>query len=81
MAEWLRWLISLSPLTIRSSFEPAVTGVGSSPTRVTSETSQVLLAGVSEWFRFPGYLGPIFKPHLLTLARLDMSEIIVERDV
>ena len=51
----------------------AVSGVGSSPSLATCETSQVLLAGVS--VGFPGVF-----PFLPTyrLARLDMSEIILK---
>ena len=51
----------------------AVTGVGSSPTLATCETSQVLLAGVSDGF--PGVLP--FCP-TYGLARLDVSEIILK---
>ena len=51
----------------------AVTGVGSSPALATCETSQVLLAGVSGGF--PGVLP--FRP-TYRLARLDMSEIVLE---
>ena len=53
-----------------------MTGVGSSPALATCETSQVLLAGVSGGF--PGVLP--FRP-MYRLARLDMSEIILKRDV
>ena len=58
-----------------SSFDhlTAVTGVGSSPALSTSETSQVLLVGVSGGF--PGVLP--FRP-TYRLARLDMSEIILK---
>ena len=48
-------------------------GVGSGPALATSETSQVLLAGVSGGF--PGVLP--FRPTYL-LARLDMNEIILK---
>ena len=51
----------------------AVSGVGSSPTLATCETSQVLLVGVSGGF--PGVLPfcPTYR-----LARVDMSEIILK---
>ena len=69
------WLLSVSrTITMHLT---AVTGVGSSPTRITSETSQVLLAGCVRWF-FPGYSR--FRP-TFWLARLNMSEINLERDV
>ena len=51
----------------------AVTGVGSSPALATCETSQVLLAGVSDGF--PGVL-PFRRTY--QLACLDMSEIILK---
>ena len=54
-------------------YTTAVSGVGSSPTLATCETSQVLLAGVSGGF--PGVL--LFHP-TYRLARLDMSEIILK---
>ena len=50
-----------------------MTGVGSRPALATCETSQVLLAGVSGGF--PGVLP--FRP-TYSLARLDMSEIILK---
>ena len=50
-----------------------MSGVGSSPALATSETSQVLLAGVSGGF--PGVLN--VSPHL-PIGRLDMSEIILK---
>ena len=53
-----------------------VSGVGSSPALATCETNQVLLAGVSGGF--PGVLP--FRP-TYRLARLDMSEIILQGDV
>ena len=53
-----------------------MSGVGSSPALATCETSQVLLPGVSGGF--PGVLQ--FRP-TYRLARLDMSEIILKRDV
>ena len=53
-----------------------MTGVGLSPALATCETSQVLLAGVSGGF--PG-VHP-FRP-TYRLACLDMSEIILKRDV
>ena len=53
-----------------------MTGVGSSPTRVTSETSQVLLAGVSGGFS----RGTPFSPHLLIgSSRYEWNNL--ERDV
>ena len=54
----------------------AVSSVGLSPALATCETSQVLLAGVSGGF--PGVL-PFRSTY--RLARLDMSEIILKRDV
>ena len=50
-----------------------MSGVGLSPALATCETSQVLLAGVSGGF--PGVLP--FRP-TYRLARLDMSEIILQ---
>ena len=63
MAEWV-W--SFDHLT-------AVTGVSSSPALATCETSQVLLAAVSDGS--PGVLP--FRP-TYRLARLDMSEIVLK---
>ena len=74
VAEWLRWLIHYRPW----SFDhlTAVTGVGSSPTRVTSGTSQVLLARESG-----GFSGVLpFSPHLLIgSSRYEWNNL--ERDV
>ena len=64
MAEWVRSL-NFSALN-HSIISPAMTGVGSSPTLATCETSQDLLAGVSGGF--PGVLK--FRP-TYRLARLD----------
>ena len=74
MAEWVRSL-NFSALNHSFGHLIAVPGVGSSPTLATCETSQVLLVGVSSGF--PGVLPlrPTYR-----LARLDMSEIILERD-
>ena len=51
----------------------SVTGVGSSPSLATCETSQVLLAGVSGGFPRVLPFCPTYQ-----LARLDMSEIILK---
>ena len=63
------WVSSLN----FSALNHSITGVGSSPALATSETSQVLLAGVSG--SFPGVLP--FRP-TYRLTRLDMSEIILK---
>ena len=68
MAEWVR---SLNFRALKSfDHLTAVSGVGSSPALATCET---MLAGVSGGF--PGVLP--FRP-TYRLARLDMSEIILE---
>ena len=62
VAEWLRELIFITALNQSIISTNAVSGVGSSPTRVQCETSQALLAGVPGVFVF-GVLP--FSPHLL----------------
>ena len=58
MAEWLRVLI-FHYRTLPFDHLTAVSGVGSSPTLATCETSQVLLAGVSGGFSRGS---PVFAP-------------------
>ena len=72
VAEWVRSL-NFSALNHSVDHLTAVSGVGSRPTLVTCDTSQVLLAGVSGGF--PGVLP--FRP-TYQLARLDMSKIILK---
>ena len=72
MAEWLRWLISLSPLTIRSSHRCDWCGFEPHTGHKWDKSSSTW--GCVRWF-FPGYsrFCPTF-----WLARLDMSEIILK---
>ena len=72
MAEWLRWLISLSPLTIRSSHRCDWCGFEPHTGHKWDKSSST--CGCVRWF-FPGYSR--FRP-TFWLARLDMSEIILK---
>ena len=72
VAEWLRWLISLSPLTIRSSHRCDWCGFEPHTGHKWDKSSST--CGCVRWF-FPGYSR--FRP-TFWLARLDMSEIILK---
>ena len=72
VAEWLRWLISLSPLTIRSSHRCDWCGFEPHTGQKWDKSSST--CGCVRWF-FPGYSR--FRP-TFWLARLDMSEIILK---
>ena len=72
VAQWLRWLISLSPLTIRSSHHCDWCGFEPHTGHKWDKSSST--CGCVRWF-FPGYSR--FRP-TFWLARLDMSEIILK---
>ena len=72
VAEWLRWLISLSPLIIRSSHRCDWCGFEPHTGHKWDKSSST--CGCVRWF-FPGYSR--FRP-TFWLARLDMSEIILK---
>ena len=72
VAEWLSWLIALSPLTIRSFHRCDWCGFEPHTGHKWDKSSST--CGCVRWF-FPGYSR--FRP-TFWLARLDMSEIILQ---